>query len=297
MITAAYRTLFPASFRDWLYKAFLGDVVFFFRNFKLHVRSKFTFLFYPLLPKNELNRALAFMGRHGLTSYPASYMLKYKKLPVDLQWDDTLQLHFCWHNHRKLYFTEAFDRDRIIRLYKSLVTEQDVSSAHRYITNSDCMKDVTLLDVGSAEGIFSLDHIEEVKHVYLFEVEPYWIKALEATFAPWKHKVTIVKKYIGNENKEGFVTLDAFLKDVSYEKLFIKMDIEGAEWDALQGAQKTLSASSDIQVAVCTYHRLGDPEKFNAFLTSNQFVTEFSEGFLFWGRRLSKAVIRGVKRT
>ncbi len=295
MITAAYRTLLPASFRDWLYKAFVGEVVFFFRNFRLHVRSKFTFLFYPFLPKNELNKALAFMGRHGLTSYPASYMLKYKNMSVDLIRDEELHLEYCWHNGRKLYFTDAFDRDRIIRLYRSLVTEQDVNSAHRYITHAECMKDVTLLDVGSAEGIFSLDHIEDVKHVYLFEAEPYWIKALEATFAPWKHKVTIIKKYIGSTDKEGYTTIDEFMKDKTFEKLFIKMDIEGAEWEALQGAQKTLGMQANIQLAVCTYHRLGDPEKFNEFLGRNHFTTSFSEGFLFWGRRLSKAVIRGEK--
>lgn len=296
MLTAAYRAILPTQFRQWLYRVFLGDVVYFFRNFKLHMRSKFTFLFYPLLPKSELNKALAFIGRHGLTSYPAPYMLKYKRMAVEMLWDEARQLHYCVHNGRKLFFTAEFDRDRIIRLYKSLVTEQDVNSAHRYIKSSDDMRGVALLDVGSAEGIFSLDHIDLVDHVFLFEAEPYWIKALEATFEPWKHKVTIVKKYVGSQNGDGYITIDEFLKDKIFDRLFIKMDIEGAEYDALQGASETLNRCPDVRLSVCTYHRLGDPEKFQEFLASKHFTTEFSEGYLFWGRRLSKAVIRGWKK-
>ena len=295
MLTAAYRAILPSHFRQWMYRVFLGDVVYFFRNFKLHMLSKFTFLFYPFLPKSELNKALAFIGRHGLTSYPAPYMLKYKRMAVDMMWDESRQLYYCLHNGRKLFFTSEFDRERIIRLYRSLVTEQDANSAHRYITNSESMRGVTLLDVGSAEGIFSLDHIDLVDHVFLFEAEPYWIKALGATFEPWKHKVTIVKKYVGSKDGDGFVTIDEFLKDKKFEKLFIKMDIEGAEYDALQGARETLKRHSPVGVSVCTYHRLGDPDKFQALLESHHFTTEFSEGYLFWGRRLSKAVIRGWK--
>lgn len=39
---------------------------------------------------------------------------------------------------------------------------------------------------------------------------------------------------------------------------FIKMDIEGAEREALSGARKTISGNSNIQMAICVYHLESD---------------------------------------
>ena len=58
------------------------------------------------------------------------------------------------------------------------------------------LEDVTLLDVGAAEGFFALSVIEHVKEIILFECDVEWIKALEATFKPWKDKVFIINKYV-----------------------------------------------------------------------------------------------------
>ena len=64
--------------------------------------------------------------------------------------------------------------------------------------NFTVQQDDVLLDVGSAEGIFALTHIEKLKHVVLFERNAQWVEALEATFAPWKEKVTIIRKYVSD---------------------------------------------------------------------------------------------------
>ena len=47
------------------------------------------------------------------------------------------------------------------------------------------------MDAGCAEGYTSLEVVEEVDHLYLFECDEAWIEALEATFALWREKVTI----------------------------------------------------------------------------------------------------------
>ncbi|MFN4914037.1 MAG: FkbM family methyltransferase [Sphingomonadales bacterium] len=295
MLAKVYRWILPAGFRRIIYDVFLGRILKFVRNFSMNFRCKFTFIFQYFLPKTDLNKALAFMGRYGLTSYPSAYMLEYRNMQVEIQFDADKKLHYCLHNGRKLYFTSEFTKDRIIKLYRSLVIEQNVRSAHRYIEDYNALEGYVLLDVGSAEGIFTLDNIDRIKHAYLFEAEPYWIDALRATFEPWKDKVTIVEKYVGNKTQDNFTTLDDFLQDRNFDKVFLKMDIEGAELEALQGAGSTMKNSPEMRVAVCTYHRPGDPERFEGLLKENGFQTSFSEGYLFWGKRLSKAVIRGVK--
>ncbi len=295
MLAKVYRWILPAGFRRIIYDVFLGRILKLVRNFSMNFRCKFTFIFQYFLPKTDLNKALAFMGRYGLTSYPSAYMLEYRNMQVEIQFDADKKLHYCLHNGRKLYFTSEFTKDRIIKLYRSLVIEQDVRSAHRYIEDYNALEGYVLLDVGSAEGIFTLDNIDRIKHAYLFEAEPYWIDALRATFEPWKDKVTIVEKYVGNKTQDNFTTLDDFLQDRNFDKVFLKMDIEGAELKALQGVGSTMKSSPEMRVAVCTYHRPGDPERFEGLLKENGFQTSFSEGYLFWGKRLSKAVIRGVK--
>jgi hypothetical protein len=296
MLATLYRSILPPKLRAYIYTYFLGELLIFIRNFRMNAKCKFTFLFQKLLPKTDYNKALAFMGRHGLSSYPAPYVLDYKNRTVQLEFDSDKQMHYCMHNGKKLYFTSKFGKAQIVKLYKSLITEQDVRSAHRYVENYEDLTGMTLLDVGSAEGIFTLDNIERLEHAYLFEVEPFWIDALHATFEPWKEKVTIIKKYVGDQVSEDFITIDEFLKDKPKHHLFIKMDIEGAELKALEGAKNTLEQGQHITTAICTYHKPNDPETFEKLLQKHGFDTRFSEGYLFWGKRLSKAVIRGVKK-
>lgn len=108
----------------------------------------------------------------------------------------------------------------------------------------------------AAEGIFTLDHIEEIEHAYLFESDRNWIKALEATFHPWRDKITIIPKYVSNENTDMSVSLDKLVHD-----------IEGAELMALEGCRKTLS-DSNVRISVCTYHKKEDEKVIGGFLES-----------------------------
>jgi Methyltransferase FkbM domain len=248
------------------------------------------------MPKTEANAAWAFIGKHGLTSYPAPYSLAYKNRKIDVFVDDSKKLSYVWHNQKKLYFPNDYTHERIATLYLSLITEQDPSSAHRYVSSYDELTGKILLDIGAAEGIFSLDTIEHVKHVYLFECEQFWIEALNATFEPWSSKVMIVEKYVGIKSENNFITIDDFLADKEKDNLFLKMDIEGAEQSALKGATKTLKNGKNINIAVCTYHKPEDPAEISSFLTSLGYNYKFTEGMLYWGKRVSKALIRGKKQ-
>ncbi len=269
--------------------------MFFVRNFKVITKSKITFLFGIFLPKTEENKAFSFMGRHGLTSYPYEYMLEYKKKEIQVEIDAEQNLPFVLHQGKRLYFPEFFSTEKVKKDYRALITEQDIRAAHRYVKDYNDLKDLTLLDVGAAEGIFSLDTIELTKQVILFEYQDYWQKPLKATFAPWQHKVTFVEKYVGNRSEGNFVTIDEFLSAQPKENLFIKMDIEGAERMALEGAANTLRAGKNIRLAICTYHRVNDPEYMASLMSGYGYSTEFSDGLMYWNKRVSKGVIRCKK--
>jgi hypothetical protein len=295
MLTKVYRKLLPYSIREAIYKLILGEVLFFFRNFSLILKSRLTYHFYWFLPKTELNKAYRFFGRHRISSYPAEYSLEYRQADIQVCDDEQWGLPFVVHHGRKLYFRKSSDHERIKSDYRDLLIEQDPRSAHRYVRSYDELADTTLLDVGAAEGIFSLDAIDFVDHVYLFECNEDWMLPLQATFAPWKHKVTTVPKFVGGASSDSHVAIDDFLRDKPHRKLFIKIDIEGAEMDALHGAMNTLTTSDALRLAICTYHRVGDPERMADLMTSLGFDFEFTDGLMYWDRKFSKGVIRGGK--
>jgi len=295
MISKFYRKLLPEPFRIKLYRLFLGRILTFLRNFNVIIRSKFIFLFGWLLPKTDKNKAYAFMGKYGITSYPYPYMLEYKKLDIIPFFEKSLNLPFVMHNKKRLYFPEEYSSEKMIKDYRALIIEQDERSAHRYVKSNELLRNKTLLDIGSAEGIFALDTIELVNHVFLFEYSEKWLKALEATFTPWKEKVTIVRKYVCDSDNEENLSLDNFLKDKTYQDLFVKMDIEGAELSALNG-MKHILRSGNVYTAICTYHRKGDPENISGLFESLGYSFEFTSGLIYWNKRLSKGLIRCYKK-
>lgn len=296
MIARLYRTLLPAAFRKRLYEAFLGKMLHSLRHSKVRIQGlfqAFTGLFRSL---NERQQALAFIGIHGITSYPGSYALKYQKQDVPVEWDQTLGLPWVLHNGRKLYFPANMKPEQVARLYRSLITEQDDAAAHRYVADYASLKGNTLLDVGAAEGIFSLDVIELVDKVYLFEYEPYWLAPLQATFAPWKHKVEIVHRYVGDHDDAQFIKLDTLFADATPSPLFLKMDIEGWERSALAGATSLLHKNINMRASVTVYHRPDDPQVIGNIFREAGFSTSFNPGYIYWGKRLSTAIIRAEKK-
>lgn len=157
------------------------------------------------------------------------------------------------------------------------------------------LKGYTLFDIGAAEGIFSLDTIELTKEVFLFECEDYWIEALEATFAPWKEKVHIIKRYVSDIDDKDNITLDTFCSGKMINSVFLKMDIEGAEQAALNGAKGLLQDCPDVIASVCTYHKEKDAEEIDAFFKGINYKTELTQGFLFWDKSLRRGIIRAQK--
>lgn len=97
------------------------------------------------------------------------------------------------HEKDKNYIFRKIFKRKNTKAYRCLLIEQHPEHPHHYIDSPKEITDKTILDIGAAEGIFSLSAIEKARMIYLFEYDPKWIKALNATFEPWKDKVKIIK--------------------------------------------------------------------------------------------------------
>lgn len=163
-----------------------------------------------------------------------------------------------------------------------LLTEQDKRSPHRYLTDMfNVTAEDVIADVGSAEGCLSLEVVDRVKHVYLFEAEPEWTEPLKRTFAPWKDKVTVVRKFVTDRDGSDCIRLDSFFKSEGVTPTFVKMDVEGAEMAVLRGMQALLDAGAPMKIAACTYHLPEAHQEISAMLQSRGFTCETSRGVMF----------------
>ncbi len=251
-------------------------------------------IFHPKSPKLECFQFI----RKYTYAYPFLYdfIFEYEDFETDVHKDINRGLKYVVHKgSKKLYFPGEYTDYKIQKLYRSLVIEQDIRSPHHYVDSIDEFSGKVLLDIGSAEGIVALEAIDMVDFVYLFECELRWIEPLKATFEPWKDKIQIVRKYVSDYNDETTVTLDDFLKDKPKDHLFLKMDIEGAERQALAGGRILFSEATDLQFAICTYHKRDDVKVVSSFLDRYNCKYFLRKGLLYRHHKMRPCLIRGSK--
>lgn len=195
--------------------------------------------------------------------------------------DSEAGMYFVLRNTRKLYFKKSINSiDKVKEYYEYLAYEQTEKSPHRYLDkNFDIDEGSIVVDCGAAEGIFGLDNIDKIKLLYIFECDKEWIEALQFTFKPYKDKVQVIDKYVGNEDNDSMVKLDTFFNDRRID--FLKMDIEGCETDVLCGAQRILSNQCPLKIVTAAYHSKDAEKEIRERLTNFKIST--SEGFLLHG--------------
>lgn len=258
-------------------------------------------VFYSIVtPETDKAKAIKAWSKNKMKpwagSYPYLWTKEYDELPVAVCTDPENSLPFVMHHGRRLYFHRDMIDKGVVPipvLYKSLLIEQDERSAHRYVDSYEELTDRVLLDVGGAEAIFTLDVIEYVRHAYIFECDERWIEALNATFAPWKDKVTVVRKYVSDTDDDDNVTLDTFFKDKPTDNIFLKMDIEGYERKALKGAKELLKNGKNISGSVCIYHLHDDKTVIPALLNeAGNISMKVVPGYMIFGGEFRPAIIR-----
>lgn len=260
---------------------------------------------YNKTENQEIRKVLDYLDKHSLDVFNYEYVEEYDGLIPEVIRDESNGLLYVIHNGKKMYFSRKYaDEESVKRYYRSICVEQDPNSPHRYITDDFNVKNGgVVIDVGVAEGNFSLDIIDYVKKIYLIEADPLWVEALTYTFEPYKDKVEIIKKYVTSYNEGDFATIDAVIHNK--EKInFIKLDIEGYEWDALLGTIETIKRADDIRIVACCYHSDFDQILIEDFFEKNNMKHSTTSGYMWFpstcrqssvSTRLNKGVIRGTK--
>lgn len=229
-----------------------------------------------------------YIQKNGLTNFP--YKALQEVPPFESGYDNRLHLPYVVHKGKRLYFPYSYPVDMCIKMYTSYIGEECLlggryreKQPHQYVTDTFTIDEGdVLVDVGCAEALLSLDNIEKVSKVYLFEGDQTWMPALKATFSDYQDKVVIINKYVSDSDTENTITLHTALQQEQSKSLFIKMDIEGAEVDVLNSSRDFLTNRKDVKIACCTYHHQHDGEEIFRILESMGYTCEFSEGYMLF---------------
>lgn len=205
--------------------------------------------------------------------------------------------------NKKMYYPleYKFEKKDGMEVVADILYEQGHESPHLYIRSEEEIPDkAVIVDAGVCEGNFALRYIDKADKVYLIEADPNWMEALRRTFRNYSEKVVFCNKFLSCHDNASEITLDSLVT----EKIdFLKMDIEGAEVEALLGARSVL-LNSQARCAICSYHRQYDEKYISYILESYGYHVEHSKGYMFFPYDdnmvdtldLRRAVIYGEKR-
>lgn len=217
-------------------------------------------------------------------------------------------IHNISEKKRRIYFPIEWSKEKIASAYTELLVEQDQDSPHCYQKEGyQVSDDAIILDLGVAEGNFSIGLADRGKRIYLFEGDSLWWRPLELTFGEWQDKVTLIPKYVSDVDNEEYLSLGTFLKKnreaFRGEKIYIKMDIEGYEEKVLRGCEEVikdiLMQHGELTMAICSYHNQASEKDIREILTDIGFMNvKNSKGYMvlnnFYGERVYPYFRRGL---
>lgn len=225
----------------------------------------------------EIQDILRYWKDHDLSIYN-QYIEEGNEI-TEVYWDYMENMPYIMFEDKRMYYPYDYSFPEVEgkKVVIDLMSEQQSSSPHLYIKNSIKVdKGDVIADAGVCEGNFALRYAEEASKIYLFECSPRWLRPLEKTFEKFKDKVVLCNKFLGRYDTDECVCLDSII-DGRLD--FLKMDIEGAEVDALLGGRNTL-ANNQVKCAICSYHRPNDELAISDILKTYGYKTSHSDGYM-----------------
>jgi len=143
----------------------------------------------------------------------------------------------------------------------------------------DTIKEFVLRSNGKFSHIFSFEpdknnYIDLLAEVKKLNLKPDVISCYPKGLSSENKELRFLQKGIGSSISEHgtesieVVQLDLFLSDTEKNKLtYIKLDIEGAELEALKGMKNIINKNKP-KLAICVYHKLGDFWEIPLFIKS-----------------------------
>jgi len=279
-----YRLIVPKSLRTYLWKQFLKKKI-----LKEYSQSS----------DKEIIEIISNINENGIKIISSTLSMDYREDKIEVLFDKILKLKYVnYKKDKPIYFQKKWSKSRIQKALNQLYIEQDINSPHRYLTDDfNVDKNTIVADIGCAEANFSLDIVDKVKHIYLFETNNVWEEPLKATFKKHKDKITIVNKKFSNTDSKNSINGSKFLKDKGVN--FLKIDVDGHEDEVMSNLEELISESKKMKIALCTYHSNNDFYKYSTLLQKYKYNISHSNGFMifYWDKKLDKPYLRrGVLR-
>jgi hypothetical protein len=145
---------------------------------------------------------------------------RYRRLPFGLAAGCVVSIDF---RHQTRMYLGLYERE-LVPHFRALVRPGD-----------------RCFDVGGQGGYdaLMLAKLSRGAPVVSFECNPEAVTSMRETFARNPYGIRIIEAFVGSSSEPGFTTLDD-AAERTFAPDFIKMDIEGAEADALEGARTIL---------------------------------------------------------
>ena len=229
---------------------------------------------------DELQEVINYVKGNGVRMYCYPFFDEYAKKDYPVFFDEDCKLYYGIYAGHKIYLAKTYNTPQKAKQYlRYIYMEQDKRSPHCYFAddNFQIEKGEMGIDIGAAEGVFALDIIDKVDQIYLIEADSDWCEALALTFQEYREKVTIIQGYVSDSEEKGQVVLDKRFKDLKID--FVKMDIEGAEEEALRGAWDLIKENMP-KLAICTYHRMLDYQDISRQLSEKGYLVKSSKGYV-----------------
>ncbi len=237
---------------------------------------------YASCTDKEVKEILEYLKKHRMDIFNYSFVEKYYDISLDILKDDNAGLFYTIYNGKRMYLKDEYNSyEKAYNYCRFILIEQDVMSPHCYKIQTEEFIGKTVFDCGVAEGNFALDIIDFVEKIYLVECDKGWLKALKYTFKEYSDKVVFIPKLLSNVSGEETITIDDIIQSENINKVdYIKMDIEGYEPLALNGATMCLDMNVNIKMAICVYHNDWEKEQVEQILKMHKISYCFSKGYM-----------------